>query len=252
MTVFAITSMLLQLFHLSSVVDMYAAAAWVAAPVTVAGSKVSTSTNARSFQLSARQKRSSQLASSISAPPPGIVSNTPTNDNVGKSTSTSSSSQSPEVAATVKQAFQDSTSPIYLFDGVCNFCNDSVHLCYDLDSGAALRYASLQSPTGRALLQHFGKRPDDISSLVLVESADVAYFESDAVLKICQVLAGLPSAVRDAAALSQALVPERIRNAVYHVLSDNRHVFGATEGPTCRVDLDPARFVDDLLSNDEL
>jgi predicted DCC family thiol-disulfide oxidoreductase YuxK len=135
--------------------------------------------------------------------------------------------------------------PIYVFDGICNFCNDSVHLCYDLDKNQVLRFCSMQSTTGRAILQHFGKSPDDRSSLVLVESPDVAHFQSDAVLNLIKHLSGVPPIVRTMAALVQITIPESLRHAAYHVVADNRHVFGSSDGPTCRVDLDPSRFIDE-------
>ena len=42
---------------------------------------------------------------------------------------------------------------VYLFDGSCNFCDATVHWCHDRDP--TLRFAPLQSRTGRALVQHF-------------------------------------------------------------------------------------------------
>lgn len=134
-----------------------------------------------------------------------------------------------------------------MFDGECNFCNESVHMCYDLDHDRVLRFCSMQSSIGRAILQHFHKAPDDYSSLVVVESARTAHFQSDAVLYLVQsCLSGLPRAVRLAAAVAQRSLPEAVRHAAYHVVADNRHVFGSSEGPTCRVDMDPSRFVDDF------
>jgi predicted DCC family thiol-disulfide oxidoreductase YuxK len=37
------------------------------------------------------------------------------------------------------------------------------------DKQGVCRFAALQSPAGRALLQRCGRRPEDISSIVLVE-----------------------------------------------------------------------------------
>jgi predicted DCC family thiol-disulfide oxidoreductase YuxK len=169
------------------------------------------------------------------------------------STSVSSASR---VEAIVKGLFKngDDTArssgcnkcgPIYVFDGICNFCNDSVHLCYDLDKNHVLRFCSMQSTTGRAILQYFGKSPDDRSSLVLVESAEVAHFQSDAVLNLIKHLSGVPPIVRTMAALFEVTLPESLRHAAYHLVADNRHVFGSSDGPTCRVDLDPSRFIDE-------
>jgi predicted DCC family thiol-disulfide oxidoreductase YuxK len=246
--------------------------AWVVATVATTRRSTSSSSRSSSMRRSRRScviplpKHSSfyfQLAASISTPPPpGSTSSSNSltggdGNSQQQSTSATSSSPSltdccsPEDTAIVKQLFVESSHPIYLFDGLCNFCNGSVHLCYDLDHDCVLRFTSLQSKTGRAVLRHFGKGADDLSSLVLLESPDTCYFESDAVLKLMQLLTGLPVAVRGAAGLAHAVVPAPLRDAVYHILSDHRHVFGSsadTDCPTCRVDLDPNRFVDDCFA----
>jgi hypothetical protein len=83
-------------------------------------------------------------------------------------------------------AFIDTdTRPILLFDGVCNFCNAGVNLAIDLDmtDQGAIRFCSLQSKTGQSLLLQHGKHANDLSSVVLVESLDTAYVESEAVLR---------------------------------------------------------------------
>lgn len=143
----------------------------------------------------------------------------------------------------------DCHSPIYFFDGVCNFCHESVNLCYDLDGDRVLRFASLQSRTGQAVLRRFGRSSDDLSSLILLTSPDTAYFDSDAALQILQRLSGVPAPVRRAAKVAQVVLPPSWRNVVYHVLSDHRHLWGTADGPTCRVDLDPSRFVDCVVSS---
>lgn len=253
---------------------MQSSHAWmVVSPCYPAFSKSSNRRSQKSVQLAAREKRFFQLGfSSISSPPPspsvkniflggdggvgggnlaGVLQSPSSPSSIRAGTTT-------ENCKVVEQLFATSSLPVYLFDGVCNFCNDSVHLCYDLDEEKRLRFCSLQSATGKAVLSHFGKSPDDLSSLVLITSPDTCYFQSDAVLHIVQLLTGLPVAVRSAAAVARSLVPARMRNAAYRVLSANRHVFGTTQKedangisghPTgsCRVDLDPSRFVDDGL-----
>ena len=51
------------------------------------------------------------------------------------------------------------------------------------DREGAYRFAALQSPAGRALLQRSGRAPDDISSIVLVERGQ-SFVKSAAVLRI--------------------------------------------------------------------
>jgi predicted DCC family thiol-disulfide oxidoreductase YuxK len=142
-------------------------------------------------------------------------------------------------------AFEDDKRPILLFDGICNFCNGAVNLCIDLDVDEQYRYASLQSKTGQALLIRSGKDPNDLSSLVFV-APDTAYFESEAVLRTAQGLKGLPAPAQVSARLMRKLLPKFVRDALYHVVADNRYVFG--ELKECRIDWDGSlqkRFVED-------
>jgi len=143
--------------------------------------------------------------------------------------------------------FEDDESPIMLFDGVCNFCNAGVNMCLDLDTSNTLRFASLQSRVGQALLVRSGKRPDDWSSLVLV-TPDTAHFESQAVLRIAERLHGLPRWMRFASKLSRNFVPRPLCNGVYKIVANNRYLLG--ESTECRIDWDGTlqrRFVEDPL-----
>jgi len=65
-----------------------------------------------------------------------------------------------------------------------------VNFALDYDRKGEFRFAALQSEAGRALLQRFGRRPDDISSIVLVDQKG-AYIKSEAVLRIAQKLGSL-------------------------------------------------------------
>jgi len=143
----------------------------------------------------------------------------------------------------------DHTSPIILFDGVCNFCNAGVNLCLDLDDGQHFRFASIHSITGQSLLIANGKHPQDTSSIVLVTAPDEAYFCSDAVLRIAQELHGLPAWIRQASKVGRRVAPRWVRDTLYHWIAHNRHAFGTSaEGETCRLDLDGTlqlRFLQD-------
>ena len=142
----------------------------------------------------------------------------------------------------LESLFENDTGPIYFFDGTCNFCNDSVSLCYDWDTQQVIRFAPLQSPTGRAVLQHFGRDPQDHSRLVVLTSPHTMHLDSDAVLAIASIV--LPPQWQGLAQTSRHAIPAPVRNRVYRWASRSRHWFGSVEGPTCRVDMDPGRFVD--------
>lgn len=148
--------------------------------------------------------------------------------------------------ALVKQSFAVSSKPIILFDGVCLFCNAGVDLCLDLDKNEHFRFASLQSKVGQSLLIKNGKEPNDLSSIVLVESESQAYFESDAILRIAKELGNLPKFIRFFSKASLKYMPTFIRDGAYHLVANNRYIFGHKE--ECSLDLDgniARRFVQD-------
>ena len=70
------------------------------------------------------------------------------------------------------------------FTGVCNLCNGAVNFMLDHDTEGRFRMAALQSNAGRTLLESCGRRPDDISSIVLVEP-DGHYIKSCARCNSC-------------------------------------------------------------------
>ena len=86
---------------------------------------------------------------------------------------------------------QCNMSNIVLFDGICNLCNTWVDIILHLDQQKQFRFCPLQSTMGRALLQHIGRDPDDMSTIVLLKSftTQEAYFKSKAVLKVIEQLA---------------------------------------------------------------
>ena len=92
---------------------------------------------------------------------------------------------------------------------VDNRCNGAVNFLLDWDTKAQYRLAALQSKAGSELLQQAGRKPNDLSSVVLVEPGQ-AYVKSEAVFRIGRrlntpffVLGSLglpiPSLLRDAA-----------------------------------------------------
>ena len=94
-----------------------------------------------------------------------------------------------------------------------------------VDRHAAFRFAALQSPAGRALLQRAGRSPDDLSSIVLCEEGSgglatpaaaaaaggAAYTKSAAVLRIAR---GLPAPLPQVAAVLD-LLPLPLKDGVY-------------------------------------
>ena len=90
----------------------------------------------------------------------------------------------------------------------------------DWDTQGKCRFAALQSPAGRALLERSGRSPEDISSIVLVEYSE-SYVKSEAILRIAQRL-DIPFALLATLGL---LVPLPILNGVYDQVATNRYSF---------------------------
>jgi predicted DCC family thiol-disulfide oxidoreductase YuxK len=53
---------------------------------------------------------------------------------------------------------------LVLYDGVCGLCNRLLQLLLAVDHRAVFDFASLQSATGRAIIERAGGHPDDLNS----------------------------------------------------------------------------------------
>lgn len=108
---------------------------------------------------------------------------------------------------------------IVLFDGVCNFCNNSVQFILKRDKTAYFHFASLQSDIGQQLLREYGllETADKIDSVVLIENGK-AYTHSTAALRIARKLTWCWKML-----YGIILVPPFLRNAVYRWIARNRY-----------------------------
>jgi len=111
--------------------------------------------------------------------------------------------------------------PVVLFDGVCNLCHGAVRFLVRHDDADVFRFAPLDSPVGRALLERHGLPTADYDSVVLVDAAG-AHRKSAAALRVARRLDppwNLAWALR--------AVPRRVRDAVYDLVAEYRYdVFG--------------------------
>ena len=129
--------------------------------------------------------------------------------------------------------------PLWLFDGVCNFCSGSVRAVLAIDRKGIIRFTPIQSPYGRALALAHGVDPDDPASFLYLDDGQ-ALEKSAAVLALLRRLGAPWSAL--AALLSP--LPETWRDAAYDWIAANRYrLMGKRE--TCMVPTPQqrARFV---------
>jgi predicted DCC family thiol-disulfide oxidoreductase YuxK len=114
------------------------------------------------------------------------------------------------------------TSPVVLFDGVCNLCNAAVRFIIRRDRRKEFRFAAMQSDAGRRLLERLRLPAGGADYLVLVEG-DACHTRSDAVIRIA---ARLTPAWRGWARLAR-LVPRVLRDFKYDLIARLRYrLFG--------------------------
>jgi len=82
----------------------------------------------------------------------------------------------------------DEAGPIILFDGACELCSRSVAFVVRRDPEGRFRFAAIQSPAGRALLERHGLATEgEDASVILLERGRVL-MRSDAALTIARGL----------------------------------------------------------------
>ncbi|MEX1201838.1 MAG: thiol-disulfide oxidoreductase DCC family protein [Ferruginibacter sp.] len=129
---------------------------------------------------------------------------------------------------------------IILFDGVCNLCNSSVQFVISNDKKKLFQFASLQSNSGKALLEKYGLNSNDLNSFVLIQN-NKAYNRSTAALNVAGQLSG---AVKLLAVFK--IVPPYIRDIVYKFIAKNRYKwFGQREACMIPTPELKSRFLND-------
>lgn len=59
---------------------------------------------------------------------------------------------------------------LFLYDGVCGLCNRVNQFVLGRDAGAHFDFASLQSPTARAIVTKLGRDPDTLDTFYVVKN----------------------------------------------------------------------------------
>jgi len=114
--------------------------------------------------------------------------------------------------------------PILLFDGHCNLCNAWVQYIVKRDSAKSIRFASLQSKAGRALLEENKIDENYIDSLVFFEEGSFSV-SSNAALRTLSYLDGWQKHL-----IFLSVVPRSLRDIVYRFIAKNRYKwFGRRE-----------------------
>ncbi|MBE4910221.1 thiol-disulfide oxidoreductase DCC family protein [Bacillus luteolus] len=116
---------------------------------------------------------------------------------------------------------------IILFDGECNFCDQSVQFIIKRDPKGDFKFASLQSETGKELLSKYNASKS-IDSIILIEDGH-CYYKSSAALRICKKLKGAWKLL-----YLFIILPRPLRDFFYDIIARNRYKwFGKNE--SCRI-----------------
>ncbi len=107
--------------------------------------------------------------------------------------------------------------PIILFDGICNFCNNSVIFILKRNIKTPIYFAALQSEVGQRLLTEYELPVKEMESIVFIEQGK-AYMQSTAALRICKYLRGLWPLC-----YGFIIVPKFIRDGIYNWIAKNRY-----------------------------
>ena len=105
-----------------------------------------------------------------------------------------------------------------LFDGICNLCNGSVIFVLEHEQDHEFRFASIQSETGKELLQRCGLSKDFGEAVIYIENGKI-HQGSTAALKIGQRLK-FPWSMISSVGL---LVPKFFRDWVYRQIGTHRY-----------------------------
>ncbi len=129
---------------------------------------------------------------------------------------------------------------IVLFDGVCNFCNDSVRFIIKRDKKDLYRFASLQSDLGQALTSERGIDTEQIDSIILIQPGEAYYIKSDAALEIAKNLSGAYPVVG-----IFLYLPRVFRDFFYDFVARNRYSwFGKKEACPIPTKEEQDKFLD--------
>lgn len=126
---------------------------------------------------------------------------------------------------------------IVLFDGECNFCNQSVQFIIKRDPVVHFNFAHLSSQTGHRLIKKLNI-PKDSDSLILIQG-NTYYTESTAALNISRKLnKGWPLL------FGFIIIPKFLRDFIYRIVANNRYtLFGKAKSCKTLNPTDQQRFL---------
>ena len=132
----------------------------------------------------------------------------------------------------------DNEKGIVLFDGVCHLCDAAVRFILKRERTAELKFAPLQSDSGKSLLEKYGYPPTYLDGLILIENKR-AHDRSSACLRIAGKL-NFPWRLL----FPLLIIPKPLRDFIYGIIAALRYRwFGKKESCSLPKGEDQARFL---------
>lgn len=129
---------------------------------------------------------------------------------------------------------------VIIFDGVCNFCNNSVNFIIDRDHKNVFKFTPIQSKAAETIMAQYGVKKVGFDTLILVKNKKF-YYRSDAALEITKDLSGYWDLFR-----ILVIIPRPIRDYFYSLFAKYRYrIFGKND--TCLI---PAPEIKDKFLDD--
>jgi len=118
----------------------------------------------------------------------------------------------------------DDSRPVAFMDGACALCTFGARAIAKLDRTQEFRICPIQSPLGRAVLQHYGLDPSDPDSWLYLHEGE-ADTSLDAIIEVGRRLGGAGRVMSAFYAF-----PRPVRDWLYRRMARNRYrLFGRTE-----------------------
>jgi predicted DCC family thiol-disulfide oxidoreductase YuxK len=132
----------------------------------------------------------------------------------------------------------DNEQGIVLFDGLCHLCDGAVRFILKRERTSELKFAPLQSDSGKSLLEKYGYPPGYLDGLILIEN-NRAHDRSSACLRIAGNL-NFPWNLL----FPLLIIPKSLRDFIYGIIAAVRYRwFGKKESCSLPTGEDQARFL---------
>jgi len=117
-----------------------------------------------------------------------------------------------------------STHHVIIFDGVCNFCNNSVNFIIKRDHNNVFLFTPIQSKSAQDLIAKYNVKNVGFDTFLLIKNNE-CYYRTEAALEITKDLTGFWFLFR-----AFKVLPKGFRDYFYRLFARNRYsIFGKSD-----------------------